>query len=75
MWREIGTSCDFCPLGMRQYGKMTSGPEKAFYVLAFLETKSFARVQRQFRRNYGKIPPSKPPVRAWYEDQRGLCKN
>jgi hypothetical protein len=48
----------FCPLGIRQYGKMASGPEKAFYVFSFLETKSIARMKRQFRRNYGKIPPS-----------------
>jgi len=72
MWHELGDSCAFCPLGIRQYGKMTSGPERAFYVLAFLEAKSVATVQRQFRRNYGKIPPSKPSIRGWYEDQRGL---
>ena len=74
MWRETETSCAFRPLGIRQYCKMGSGPEKAFYVLAFRETKSVATMQRQFRRNYGKIPPSKPSVRVWYEDQRGLCK-
>jgi hypothetical protein len=75
MWREIGASCAFCPLGIRQYSKMASGPEKAFYVLAFLENKSVAKVLQQFRRNYGKISPSKPSVRVWYDDQRGLCKN
>jgi hypothetical protein len=74
MWREIGASCAFCPLGIREYGKMGSGPEKAFYVLAFRETKSVATVQRQFPQNYGKIPPRKRSFCAWYEDQSGLCK-
>jgi hypothetical protein len=41
----------------RQYGKMASGPEKAFCVLAFHETKPVVTVQRQFRRKYAESPP------------------
>jgi hypothetical protein len=49
------------------YGKMASGPEKAFSVLAFHETKSVVTVQRQFRRKYATSPPSQPSIRAWYK--------
>jgi hypothetical protein len=45
---------------------MASEPEKAFSVLAFHETKSVVTVQLQFRRKYGKNPPSRLSVRAWY---------
>jgi hypothetical protein len=51
---------------IRHYGKMASGPEKAFSVLAFHETKSVVTLQRQFQRKYGKSPLSQPSIRAWY---------
>jgi hypothetical protein len=40
-----------------QYGKMASGPAKAFCMLVFHETKYIGAVQRQFWQKYGKIPP------------------
>ncbi|KAG8227304.1 hypothetical protein J437_LFUL004853 [Ladona fulva] len=57
---------------------MANGAEKAFCVLAFHETKSVVTVQRQFRGKYGKTPPSKPAIRAWYErfvTEGCLCKH
>jgi hypothetical protein len=41
---------------IRQYGKVASGPEKAFCVLALHETKSVVTVQRQFRTSTGRVP-------------------
>jgi hypothetical protein len=52
---------------IRQYGKMASGLEKAFSVLAFHETKSVVTMQWQFRRKYGKSPPSQQSIRDWYK--------
>jgi hypothetical protein len=44
---------------IHQYGKMASGPEKTFSVLAFQRKKSVVIVQRQLRGNHGKSPQSK----------------
>jgi hypothetical protein len=52
---------------IRQYGKMASGTEKAFCVLAYHETKTDVTVQRQFRRNYGKNPRSQPSIPAYHK--------
>jgi hypothetical protein len=49
-----------------QYGKV-SGPEKAFSVLVFHETKSAVTVQRQFWQKYRKSPPSQLSICAWYK--------
>ncbi|CAG0900164.1 unnamed protein product [Darwinula stevensoni] len=76
---EDGGICGCCPACLRflvvhsarraelirRYSKMVSGPEKAFRVLAFHETKLVVTEQRQFRRKYGKAPPSQPSIRAW----------
>ena len=43
---------------VRKYGKMATGPEKAFCVLAFHETKSFVTAQGKFIQKYRKIPSS-----------------
>jgi hypothetical protein len=44
---------------------MASGPQKAFCVSAYM--KSVVTVQRQFRRKYGRSPPSQASIRAWYK--------
>ncbi|KAG8227212.1 hypothetical protein J437_LFUL003418 [Ladona fulva] len=61
-----------------QKGKMATGVEKAFCVLAFHETKSIVTVQRQFQGKYRKTPQSKPAIPAWYErfvTESCVCKH
>ncbi|GBO43559.1 hypothetical protein AVEN_125072-1 [Araneus ventricosus] len=42
-------------------------PQEKFQCVAwFLETKSDAKVQRNFGTQYGREPPSQPIIRAWY---------
>ena len=33
----------------------------------FIETKSDLQIQRNFRTKYGRDPPSRPSIRAWYK--------
>ena len=52
--------------------------EKAFCVLALAKTKSFALVQRHFRRRNGKPPPTKQSVYDWskkFQEIGCLCKD
>ncbi|KAG8239386.1 hypothetical protein J437_LFUL015660 [Ladona fulva] len=57
---------------------MATGVKKAFCVLVFHETKSIVTVQRWFRGKYGKTPPNKPAIRAWYKrfvTESCVCKH
>jgi hypothetical protein len=59
IWRYIGASCEFFPLGRATFVstvKWRPGRRRRS-VLAFHETKSVVTVQRQFGRKYGKSPP------------------
>ena len=45
--------------------------EKAQCVEWFIETKSDTQVQRRFRTNYNRTPPSRTTIRAWYKKFKG----
>ncbi|GBL97025.1 hypothetical protein AVEN_254079-1 [Araneus ventricosus] len=45
---------------------MWTPQEKAQCVAWFIETKSDTKVQRNFRNQYGREPPSRPTIPAWY---------
>jgi hypothetical protein len=47
--------------------KMANQLEKAFCVLEFHSTKSVITVQREFRRNFEKDPPTANSIRKWYQ--------
>jgi hypothetical protein len=44
---------------------MATVQEKAMYVLRFFETKSVIRMERRYRTQYGKDPPSDNAIRRW----------
>jgi hypothetical protein len=50
---------------MTSYLKMTTVQEKALCVLSFFETKSVIIMQRRYRTQYGKYPPSGNAIRRW----------
>ena len=45
--------------------KMTTAQEKAQCVSWFIETKSDAQTQRNYRSKYGRDPPSRPSIRQF----------
>ena len=45
-----------------------SGAEKAFCVLQFAKSKSIVMVQRRFRTQYHKDPPTDKPIHTWYNN-------
>ncbi|KDR17427.1 CUG-BP- and ETR-3-like factor 2 [Zootermopsis nevadensis] len=52
-----------------------TGAERARCVLWFEETKSATMVQRNFRTQYGKDPPSRPTIYSWHKNfvETGCC--
>jgi hypothetical protein len=50
---------------MMPYLKMATLQEKAMYVLWFFERKSIIKMQRCYRTQYGKYPPSDNAIRRW----------
>ena len=46
---------------------MATVQEKAQCVQWLMETKSPTQTQRNYRRRYGKAPPSRPSLKAWYD--------
>ena len=44
------------------------GAEKAFFVLQFAKCESTVMVQRRFRTEYHKDPPTDKPIRTWYNN-------
>ena len=46
---------------------MTTAQEKAQCVSWFIETKSDAQTQRNYRSKYGRDPPSRPSIRLWHK--------
>jgi hypothetical protein len=56
---------------------MTTQSEKAFCVLEFHSTKSVITVQREFRKEFEKDPPTANSIRMWYKtfvDKGCICK-
>ena len=45
-----------------------TGAEKAFCVLQFAKCKSIVMVERRFRTQYHKDPPTDKPIRTWYNN-------
>ena len=45
-----------------------TGAEKAFCVLQFAKCESIGMVQRRFRTQYHKDPPTDKPIRTWYNN-------
>jgi transposase len=45
-----------------------TGPERASCVFWFEETKSATQVQRKFRAQYSKEPPSRPTIYSWHKN-------
>uniref|UniRef100_A0A2L2YSL7 DUF4817 domain-containing protein n=1 Tax=Parasteatoda tepidariorum TaxID=114398 RepID=A0A2L2YSL7_PARTP len=45
---------------------MWTPQQKAQCVSWFIETKSDTQVQRNFRTNFQRDPPSRPSIRAWH---------
>jgi hypothetical protein len=50
---------------MTSYPKMATVQKKAICVLWFFETKSVIKLQRSYRKQYGKDPPSDNAIRRW----------
>jgi hypothetical protein len=50
---------------MASYLKMATVEEKAICVLWFYETKCVIKMQRRYRTQYGKHPPSDNAIRRW----------
>jgi hypothetical protein len=50
---------------MTSYLKMATVQEKAMCVLWFFETKSVIKMQRRYRTQHGKDPPSGNAIRRW----------
>jgi hypothetical protein len=56
---------------------MAAPGEKSFFVLEYHTSKSVVTVQRAFRTNYAKDPPTDKIIRTWYKQftENGcLCK-
>jgi len=50
--------------------------EKAFFVLELVKTNSVTLVQRHFRRQYGKPPPTRQSIYDWskkFQETGSLC--
>jgi hypothetical protein len=50
---------------MTSYLKMATIQEKAMCVFWFFETKSVIKMQRRYKTQYGKDPPSDNAIRRW----------
>uniref|UniRef100_A0A1B6IPZ7 DUF4817 domain-containing protein n=1 Tax=Homalodisca liturata TaxID=320908 RepID=A0A1B6IPZ7_9HEMI len=52
-----------------------TGAERARCVLLFHETNSATSVQRRFRTEYGRDPPSRPSIYSWHKNfvETGCC--
>ena len=50
-----------------EFMEMSTPQEKALCVSWFIETKSDIQAQRNFRGKYGRKPPARPTIRAWYK--------
>ncbi|PSN29804.1 hypothetical protein C0J52_27586 [Blattella germanica] len=44
-----------------------TGAESPYCVFLFLETQSATIVQRRFRTQHGKDPPSRPTIYSWHQ--------
>lgn len=51
----------------RKEPKMATADEKAQCVQWFIQTKSDTQTRRNFRNRYGRDPPSRSSIRAWYD--------
>ena len=58
------TVCDFSALSFSPF----TGVEKEFCVLQFAKCESIVMVQRQFRTQYHKDPPTDKPIRTGYNN-------
>ncbi|KAG8260407.1 hypothetical protein J6590_097769 [Homalodisca vitripennis] len=52
-----------------------TGAERARCVLLFHETNAATSVQRRFRTEYGRDPPSRPSIYSWHKNfvETGCC--